>query len=86
MSINRNEFIKLLQSRFPNVDIRSDQTELIRLHTSKLSAGCAVRNGIFTATIVSNEASELDYSDELVAKLSEEDIKLFLDKLSTYFK
>ncbi len=74
-----------LRNRFPKLDIRSDQSESIRLISPTIAALCTVANGDFHATLVSLDASELDYEDELLAEFCEPEADLLINRLAEYF-
>jgi|LakMenE18May11ns_1017448.scaffolds.fasta_scaffold9832036_2 hypothetical protein len=74
-----------LRNRFPKLDIRSDQSESIRLISPTIAAQCKVVDGDFQATLVSLDASELDYEDELIAEFCEPEAELLINRLAEYF-
>ena len=79
------ELEQVLRRRFPTTDIRTDQCNMIRLISSTMAAGCSEKEDYFQAMVVSLAASNIDYTDELVADIQEPTPERLADRLAEFF-
>jgi hypothetical protein len=72
--MRRQELEQVLRERFNNLDIRSDQCEMIRIITHTVVVGCSAVGDLYEAKVVSLEPKQggFDFETKLLAVLAED--------------
>lgn len=75
-----------LRQRFPSVDIRSDQCDLVRMYAGKIMAGCKHDRDRYEAKVFSLDGDMYDISvePELLAHFVENSPEDLADKLAKF--
>lgn len=84
MSMTLKKLETALRDQFPELDIRSDQCETIRIISGMTTAGCSCDDDHFHAKVIAMEG-DFDFETKLLAELKETSAEELAMALKPYF-
>jgi hypothetical protein len=78
MNTNLSGIVDRIRSRYPHLDVRTDQCDIVRVlaKQARVIVGIEEKNGTFRATFSSMD-SKLDFEDDILNVLSSTDATRF---------
>lgn len=84
MSTTMKKLETALRDQFPELDIRSDQCETIRIISGMTTAGCSYDDDHYHAKVISMKG-DFDFETKLLAELNETSAEELAKALKLYF-